>query len=120
MNETWDSDLMDMLKEAKMGNTAIVDDFVAQYHPFAVKQMKGLYLSFGTWNLNFRKMEDVCLMRPENEQMQKGGSPELSKMVVEAKNMYTNDKVYQGTAAEKLLSSTRAAKLYNQHPSDES
>lgn len=44
MNETWDSDLMDMLKEAKMGNTAIVDDFVAQYHPFAVHNEDYTYL----------------------------------------------------------------------------
>ena len=99
MNETWDSDLMDMLKEAKMGNTAIVDDFVAQYHPFAVHNEDYTYLLVLR---EFKLSKDerrVFNARPEDEHIQKGIT--ITRAFEDGggsqRNVYLpNDKVYQG------------------------
>ena len=101
MNETWDSDLMDMLKEAKMGNTAIVDDFVAQYHPFAVHNEDYTYLLvLREFKVQlFKDERRVLNARPEDEHIQKGIT--ITRAFEDGggsrRNIYLpNDKVYQG------------------------
>ena len=106
MNQTWDSDLMVMLKEAKMGDRATIDAFAKQYHPFAVHNEDYSYLLvFREFKVQlFKDERRVLNARPEDEHVQKGIT--IVRVFEDGggsqRNIYLpNNKVYQGISITK-------------------